>query len=101
MRLSKILLVLLYNLCITKGFVQEIYPKFRRISFQHNRRYPITRPDFIEKIRNLNSKNVTIRQNSILGLDNNFNDLNDNNSTDIEPIPRIRININKNTTFTL
>jgi len=97
MRISDILLVLLYNLCITKGFVKEIHPKFRRISFQHNRRYPITRPDFIEKIRNLNSKNETIRQTSILGLDNNFNDFNDDNSTDIEPIPRIRINIHKNT----
>lgn len=45
---------------------------------QHSRKYPILKPDFIRKIKNLNSKNVTIQNNSILDLEH----LNDNN-TDI------------------
>ncbi len=37
------------------------------------KKYPIIRPEFIEKIRRLNSKNITIQNNSILGLDDLFN----------------------------
>jgi cell division protease FtsH len=57
------------------------------------RRYPLTRPDYLEKFRRLNSRNTTIQNNSILGLDDvdSFNTTNDDN---IEP-PKLRIFINK------
>jgi cell division protease FtsH len=66
------------------------------------KKYPLTRPDFIEKIRNLNSKNITIQNNAIL---NSFNDTynvdnenqdneNQNNEND-ENKPTLRIILNK------
>jgi cell division protease FtsH len=57
------------------------------------RRYPLTRPDYLEKFRRLNSRNTTIQNNSILGLDDvdSFNTTDDDN---IEP-PKLRIFINK------
>jgi cell division protease FtsH len=63
------------------------------------RRYPITRPDYIEELRRLNSKNVTIQTNSILGSENQFynetdNTENDTNTTD-NRVPRLRIILNK------
>ncbi len=63
------------------------------------RRYPITRPDYIEELRRLNSKNVTIQTNSILGSENQFynetdNIENDTNTTD-NRLPRLRIILNK------
>ena len=63
------------------------------------RRYPITRPDYIEELRRLNSKNVTIQTNSILGSENQFynetdNTENDTNTTDNRG-PRLRIILNK------
>uniref|UniRef100_A0A6C0KQE6 AAA+ ATPase domain-containing protein n=1 Tax=viral metagenome TaxID=1070528 RepID=A0A6C0KQE6_9ZZZZ len=66
------------------------------INFQPPRRYQITRPDYIEKIRRLNSKNITIQNNSILGLDN---DLDKENQTIFQqmnlPMPTLRINLSK------
>ena len=62
------------------------------------KKYPITRPNYIEELRRLNSKNVTIQNNSILGVDNQFYDENDNNSTGpntSDKPPRIRIILNK------
>jgi cell division protease FtsH len=59
------------------------------------RRYPITRPDYIEKIKRLNSKNVTIQNNSILGLDELFN--NETSDSDEENKPKLRIVLNKST----
>jgi len=59
------------------------------------RRYPITRPDYIEKIKRLNSKNVTIQNNSILGLDELFN--NETSEYDEENKPKLRIILNKST----
>ena len=59
------------------------------------RRYPITRPDYIEKIKRLNSKNVTIQNNSILGLDELFN--NETSDSDEENKPNLRIVLNKST----
>ena len=59
-----------------------------------NRKYHITRPSYIEELKRLNSKNVTIQTNSILGLDNqSYNESEsqeeyDDNENDI---PRIRI----------
>lgn len=65
------------------------------------KRYPITRPDYIEELRRLNSKNVTIQTNSILGVENQFynetdnNNENNNNNENGEHPPRIRIILNK------
>ena len=59
----------------------------------YNRRYQITRPDYIETMRRLNSKNSTLQNSSILNHEE-FDDLN-NNATE-EIMPRIRINIHKN-----
>jgi cell division protease FtsH len=64
------------------------------------KKYPITRPTYIEELRRLNSKNVTIQTNSILGVENQFYDENDdnNNITDSnanDRPPRIRIILNK------
>ena len=36
------------------------------------KRYPITRPEYVEELRRLNSKNITIQNNSILGSNNHF-----------------------------
>jgi len=63
----------------------------------YNRKYHITRPDYIEKMRLLNSKNTTIQNNSILNNEeNNSNDMLNNQSSTAEMMPRIRINIHKN-----
>jgi cell division protease FtsH len=54
------------------------------------KKYPITRPDYIEELRRLNSKNVTIQTNSILGLETDQNEnINDENT------PTLRIILNK------
>jgi cell division protease FtsH len=56
------------------------------------KRYPLTRPDFIDKIKNLNSNNNTIQNDAIL---NNYNETNkrENDDTDDET-PSIRIVLN-------
>lgn len=61
------------------------------------KRYPITRPDYIEEIKRLNSKNVTIQTNSILGVENPFYNESDTNEINRinEPLPRLRIVLNK------
>lgn len=59
------------------------------------KRYPITRPDYIEELRRLNSKNVTIQTNSILGVENQFYNETDNNENRNETTPRIRIILSK------
>ena len=64
------------------------------------KKYPITRPNYIEELRRLNSKNVTIQNKSILGVDNQFYDENDNNNNSSDSTinnrpPRIRIILNK------
>ena len=59
------------------------------------KRYPITRPDYIEELRRLNSKNVTIQTNSILGVENQFYNETDNNENRNETAPRLRIILNK------
>jgi len=64
------------------------------IKLFYNRRYPITRPDYIETMRRLNSKNSSIQNSSI--LNNKENDSLINNNTTEELMPRIRINIHKN-----
>ena len=57
------------------------------------RKYPLTKPDFLEKFRRLNSRNTTIQNNSILGLDDTDN-FNTTDETNLEP-PKFQIFINK------
>jgi len=46
------------------------------------KKYPIVRPDYIERFKRLNSKNTTIQNESILGLDDSDSDSDsDNNNT--------------------
>lgn len=59
------------------------------------KRYPITRPDYIEELRRLNSKNVSIQTDSILGLENQFYNKTDKNNENSQNPPRIRIILNK------
>jgi cell division protease FtsH len=61
------------------------------------KRYPITRPDYIEEIKRLNSKNITIQTNSILGVENPFYNESDTNEINRinETRPRLRIVLNK------
>ena len=61
------------------------------------KKYPLTRPDFMEKLKNLNSKNVTIQNNAIL---NNYNDTSNEEedetfNDDDENRPTLRIILNK------
>ena len=59
------------------------------------KRYPITRPGYIEELRRLNSKNVTIQTNSILGVENQFYNETDNNNENGAHPPRLRIILRK------
>jgi len=59
------------------------------------KKYPLTRPEFAKKIRRLNSKNTTIQNNSILGLDDDNDELQDNKNENKESMPRLHIVLNK------
>ena len=59
------------------------------------KRYPITRPDYIEELRRLNSQNVTIQTNSILGVENQFYNETETNENRNETAPRLRIVLSK------
>ena len=63
------------------------------------KKYPLTRPDFMEKIKNLNSKNVTIQNNAILNSYNDtYNDEEENENEENENEenkPTLRIILNK------
>ena len=54
------------------------------------RKYQLTRPSYIEELRRLNSRNNTIQNNGILGLDNNFYNETEFQE-DNEDLPKIRI----------
>ena len=57
-----------------------------------NRKYHMTRPSYIEEVRNLNSKNLTIQTKSILGLDNQFYNESESQEEEYdEDVPKIRI----------
>jgi len=59
------------------------------------KKYPLTRPAFMEKFKNLNSKNVTMQNNAIL---NNYNDTSNEEEEDDdedENPPTVRIFLNK------
>jgi cell division protease FtsH len=69
------------------------------------KRYPLIKPSFYEEIRRLNSKNVTLQNESILGLHNkqfhngteDENNLHNNDDDeDDESRPKLRIILNKN-----
>ena len=61
------------------------------------KKYPLTKPDFIEKIRRLNSNNNTIRDPELLNLnyddDENYNE--NYNEDDDEEAPQLRIVLGK------
>lgn len=66
------------------------------------KKYPLTRPDFIEKLRNLNSKNTTIQNNAILNSYNDTYNEKENDNFDINEKydiegnrPSLRIILNK------
>lgn len=73
------------------------------------KKYPLTRPDFAEKLKRLNSKNTTIQNNSILGLDDDLDydikdkhdDMQNNNDEeqDDDNIPQLHIILNKSQLF--
>ena len=61
------------------------------------KKYPLTRPDFLNKIRQLNSKNETLQNDAILG---NFNETTssegqENDFSSDENTPTLRIYLNK------
>ena len=61
------------------------------------KKYPLTRPSFFEEIKRLNSKNVTIQNESILNRHSyNETDDNDNFDEEDESRPKLRIVLNKN-----
>ena len=61
-----------------------------------NYKYPISRNYFEEQLKRLNSKNVTIQHNEILGLNNNDTDPIDENNTFPINGPHLRIKLNNN-----
>jgi len=65
-----------------------------------NRNYPLSRPSYVEELRKLNSKNVTIQTKSILGSDSQFyneSESQEEYEDDDEDMPNIRIFIPKST----
>ena len=57
------------------------------------RKYPLTRPSFIEELKRLNSKNITIQNESIIG---SYNKIEENiNEDDEENRPKLRVILNK------
>jgi cell division protease FtsH len=63
-----------------------------------NKKYPLSRPSYVEELRRLNSKNVTTQTNGILGLDYNFyneSESQEEYEDDGEGMPNIRIFIPK------
>ena len=57
------------------------------------RKYPLTRPSFIEELKRLNSKNITIQNESIIG---SYNKIEENiNEDEEENRPKLRVILNK------
>ena len=56
------------------------------------RKYQLTRPSYIEELKRLNSKNITIQNNSIMGLENKlYNETELQEDNEDENIPKLRI----------
>ena len=62
------------------------------------KKYPLTRPDFLEKMHRLNSKNSTIRDNEILGLNEEDED-DEEELKNSDRSPKIHIIIGKPNTY--
>jgi cell division protease FtsH len=82
----------------SKKYYQEISKIKNRESERNNsvfihRKYTIMRPSYIEELKRLNSRNNTIQNNSILGLDNSIDNQNDVE----EEMPKFRIFLPKST----
>ena len=79
-------------LLFTEGFRMTRWTH-KPVSFQlnYNRRYQITRQDYIEKMRQLNVRNQTESPNNIR-KEQEY----PHNRSEVESPPRIRINIHKN-----
>jgi len=61
---------------------------------EYKRSYPIIRPSYIDQLKRLNSKNITIQTNAIMGIP--FNETEDENEKNIEEAkPKLRIILNK------
>jgi cell division protease FtsH len=97
---NKITMTKIYN---RNPFGRKYYDQYLNKNLKNNRsddmdfikKYPLTRPDFMEKIKRLNSNNQTIQDNAILESDDNDNDNDlqeENNSTNEKPVFRIFLN---------
>jgi cell division protease FtsH len=78
----------------SKKYYQELSDRKKNNTENDNsglikKKYFLTRPSYIEELRKLNSKNTTIQDNSILGLDNL--DTNDEEQEEMEYVPKLRI----------
>jgi len=78
----------------SKKYYQELSDRKKNNTENNNsglikKKYFLTRPSYIEELRKLNSKNRTIQDNSILGLDNL--DTNDKEQEEMEYVPKLRI----------
>jgi cell division protease FtsH len=83
----------------SKKYLEEVSRRKSKKNITENnvynivKRYPLTSPKFLEKIRRLNSNNNTIRDGEILGLNDDDDD--DENKSDDEEAPQLRIIIGK------
>jgi len=88
----------------SKKYIQDLSSKKNssETSLAIVKRYPLVKPSFYEEIRRLNSKNVTLQNESILGLYNtpSYNETNDSyedgEDENDENRPKLRIILNKN-----
>jgi cell division protease FtsH len=88
----------------SKKYIQDLSSKKNssETSLAIVKRYPLVKPSFYEEIRRLNSKNVTLQNESILGLYNtpSYNETNDSyedgEDENEENRPKLRIILNKN-----
>ena len=80
----------------SKKYLEELSRRKNNTELNLNlnvvKKYPLTRPNFIEEIKRLNSQNITIQNESILGVANQFYNETDN---DEESRPKIRVILNK------
>lgn len=99
MKIYNIFFIFCNYLLVCQPFLYSLYKIRQPTILFYNRRYQLTKPDYIETMRRLNSKNNTEQNNAILNEnleDKNSSDLNNNFNSSEEFMPRIRINIHKN-----
>jgi len=96
-----------YNPFSKKYFEEIQRKKNNTINNVYNniiKKYPITRPDFVEKMHRLNSKNSTVRDYEILGLNEGDDEDDDEDERTIKELdsedpPQIRIILGKPNNF--